>query len=200
MIGERLRAMPRDDFHLLARLLTMSAADFLDEWFEGEALKGSKCTSGIIGTFLGPRSPGTAYVLLHHYMGEIDGAFRAWGFSRGGTGAISMAIAGAAAEAGVEIRTKASIERIKVKDGRAVGVVLEGGDEIEATMPAAIFSPSSSLTPTARLPERSTRSTAAPVRISTPASRAAEAMAAEMAPVPPRASPHERNSPSISPM
>ena len=62
--------------------------------------------SGIIGTFLGVRSPGTAYVLLHHYMGEIDGAFRAWGFARGGTGAISNAIADAAREAGVEIRTQ----------------------------------------------------------------------------------------------
>jgi phytoene dehydrogenase-like protein len=88
--------------------------------------------SGIIGTFLGVRSPGTAYVLLHHYMGEIDGAFRSWGFSRGGTGAISLAIAGAAREAGVEIRTEAHIERIRVKDGRATGVVLKGGEEISA--------------------------------------------------------------------
>jgi phytoene dehydrogenase-like protein len=87
------------------------------------------------------RSPGTAYVLLHHYMGEIDGAFRAWGFSRGGTGAISMAIAGAAAEAGVEIRTRASIERIKVRDGRAVGVVLEGGEEIESAVVSSSVDP-----------------------------------------------------------
>jgi phytoene dehydrogenase-like protein len=90
--------------------------------------------SGIIGTFLGVRSPGTAYVLLHHYMGEIDGAFRSWGFSRGGTGAISMAIAGAAVEAGVEIRTEAPVERIKVKNGKATGVVLPGGGEIDATL------------------------------------------------------------------
>src|SRR5215831_18615070 len=79
LIAERLRAMPRADFDLLARLLTMSAADFLDEWFEGESLKGAKCTSGIIGTFMGPRSPGTGYVLLHHYVGELDGVYRAWG-------------------------------------------------------------------------------------------------------------------------
>jgi phytoene dehydrogenase-like protein len=78
------------------------------------------------------RSPGTAYVLLHHYMGEIDGAFRSWGFSRGGTGAISMAIAGAAQEAGVEIRTKAPVSRIKVRGSRAVGVALDNGDEIDA--------------------------------------------------------------------
>jgi phytoene dehydrogenase-like protein len=88
--------------------------------------------SGIIGTFLGVRSPGTAYVLLHHYMGEIDGAFRAWGFARGGTGAISNAIADAAREAGVEIRTQAAIAKIIVKDGKAKGVVLANGDEIFA--------------------------------------------------------------------
>ena len=71
----------------------MSAADFLDQWFETEPLKATMSASGIIGTFQGPRSPGTAYVLLHHYMGEIDGAFRAWGMPRGGTGAVSDAIA-----------------------------------------------------------------------------------------------------------
>ena len=73
--------------------MTMSAADFLDQWFETEPLKATMSASGIIGTFQGPRSPGTAYVLLHHYMGEIDGAFRAWGVPRGGTGAIAYAIA-----------------------------------------------------------------------------------------------------------
>ena len=66
--------------------MTMSSADYLDEWFEFDPLKATKSASGIIGTFLGPRSPGSAYVLLHHYMGEIDGAFRAWGFQKGGTG------------------------------------------------------------------------------------------------------------------
>jgi phytoene dehydrogenase-like protein len=86
--------------------------------------------SGIIGTFLGVRSPGTAYVLLHHYMGEIDGAFRAWGFARGGTGGISNAIAEAAVEAGVEIRKEAPIAKIIVKNGRATGVALVNGDEI----------------------------------------------------------------------
>ena len=86
--------------------MTMSAVDFLDQWFETDVLKATMSASGIIGTFLGVRSPGTAYVLLHHYMGEIDGAFRSWGLSRGGTGAISNAIAGAAREAGVEIRDR----------------------------------------------------------------------------------------------
>jgi hypothetical protein len=73
--------------------MTMSAVDFLDQWFETDVLKATMSASGIIGTFLGVRSPGTAYVLLHHYMGEIDGAFRSWGLARGGTGAISNAIA-----------------------------------------------------------------------------------------------------------
>ncbi len=87
-------------------LMTMSAADFLDQWFETEPLKATMSASGIIGTFLGVRSPGTAYVLLHHYMGEIDGAFRAWGLHKGGTGAISYAIANAARALGAEIRTE----------------------------------------------------------------------------------------------
>ena len=132
MIADRLQGMRRDDFALLARLLTMSAADFLDEWFEGEVLKGTRCTSGIIGTFMGPRSPGTGYVLLHHYIGEIDGVHRAWGFARGGTGALSQAIASAARAAGVEIRVNAPVARVLVKNGEAVGVVLENGDEILA--------------------------------------------------------------------
>ena len=76
--------------------MTQSSGDLLEEWFETDALKGTKAASGIIGTFLGPRSPGTAYVLLHHYMGEIDGAFRAWGFAKGGSGGVSGAIANAA--------------------------------------------------------------------------------------------------------
>src|SRR5687767_1539951 len=96
------------------------------------ALKATMSASGIIGTFLGVRSPGTAYVLLHHYMGEIDGAFRSWGLSRGGTGAVSNAIASAARGFGAEIRTEASVARIVTKNGRASGVVLQNGDEIQA--------------------------------------------------------------------
>jgi phytoene dehydrogenase-like protein len=114
------------------QLLTMSAVDFLDQWFETDALKATMSASGIIGTFLGVRSPGTAYVLLHHYMGEIDGAFRSWGLSRGGTGAVSNAIAGAAVRFGAEIRTEAPVARILTRSGRATGVVLENGDEIQA--------------------------------------------------------------------
>lgn len=114
----------------LVKMMTMSAADFLDEWFESETLKSPMSVSGIIGTFLGVRSPGTAYVLLHHYMGEIDGVFRSWGFSKGGTGQVSLAIAGAARSLGAEIRTSAPVRRILVKDGAAQGVILENGDEL----------------------------------------------------------------------
>ena len=131
-LAEHLRALGAKRFHTLHKLLTMSAADFLDEWFETGALKATKSASGIIGTLAGPRSPGTAYVLLHHYMGELDGVFRAWGFARGGNGSVSAAIAGAALAAGAEIRCNASVEKVLVSHGRARGVVLEGGEEIRA--------------------------------------------------------------------
>jgi phytoene dehydrogenase-like protein len=131
-IGKRFQGMSSNDKYNQVQLMTMSAIDFLDQWFETDVLKATMSASGIIGTFLGVRSPGTAYVLLHHYMGEIDGAFRAWGFARGGTGAISNAIGDAAREAGVEIRTQAAIAKIIVKDGKAKGVILANGDEIYA--------------------------------------------------------------------
>jgi phytoene dehydrogenase-like protein len=133
-LGQRFRGLSRLNQHNLIQLMTMSAADMLDQWFETDVLKATMSASGIIGTFLGVRSPGTAYVLLHHYMGEIDGAFRSWGFSRGGTGAISMAIAAAAQEAGVTIRTEAPVAQIKIRHGRATGVALVGGEEIDARL------------------------------------------------------------------
>src|SRR5436190_10614614 len=140
-IGRRFQGMTSEDKYNQVQLMTMSAVDFLDQWFETDVLKATMSASGIIGTFLGVRSPGTAYVLLHHYMGEIDGAFRSWGLSRGGTGAISNAIAGAAREAGVEIRTETAVSRILVKDGAAVGVVLENGDYFTADVVASSLDP-----------------------------------------------------------
>lgn len=131
-IGRRFRGMRAHDRVNQLQLLTMSAVDFLDQWFETDVLKATMSASGIIGTFLGVRSPGTAYVLLHHYMGEIDGAFRSWGLSRGGTGAVSDAIAKAAREHGAEIRTEAAVAQILTRGGRATGVVLENGDELHA--------------------------------------------------------------------
>jgi len=133
-LGQYGASLSEQEIHRIAKLVTQSSGDLLDEWFEFDPLKGTKCASGIIGTFLGPRSPGTAYVLLHHYMGEIDGAFRAWGFAKNGTGGVSAAIARSAAALGVEIRTQATVQKVVVRGGRAAGVALENGDELQATV------------------------------------------------------------------
>ncbi|MDA1081648.1 MAG: NAD(P)/FAD-dependent oxidoreductase [Gemmatimonadetes bacterium] len=142
--GKHMRGLGAEHFHALHKLMTMSAADFLDEWFETDVLKATKSASGVIGTFLGPRSPGTAYVLLHHYMGEIDGVFRAWGFAKGGTGGVSEAIAGAARGFGAEIRLNAPVAQVIVKNGRATGVALENGDEFEAPVVVSGLDPARS--------------------------------------------------------
>jgi phytoene dehydrogenase-like protein len=140
-LGRRFQNMSSDARYRLVQLMTMSATDFLDQWFETDVLKATMSASGIIGTFQGVRSPGTAYVLLHHYMGEIDGAFRSWGFAKGGTGAISNAIAAAARDAGAEIRTGAAVSRIASRGGRATGVVLENGDEIHGSIVSSSVDP-----------------------------------------------------------
>lgn len=140
-LGRRFQKLSDEDKYNQVQLMTMSAVDFLDRWFETDVLKATMSASGIIGTFLGVRSPGTAYVLLHHYMGEIDGAFRSWGLARGGTGAISNSIADAAREAGAEIRTESPIAKIVVKQGRATGVVLENGDELDARVVSSSVDP-----------------------------------------------------------
>lgn len=135
------RGLDEEALHTFLRMLTTSSADFLDEWFETEVLRGTMCASGIIGTFLGPRSPGTAYVLLHHYMGEIDGSFRSWGFVRGGMGGVSQAIARAAQGFGVTIRTGAAVARILVEDGRATGVELADGERIRSRVVVSNLDP-----------------------------------------------------------
>jgi phytoene dehydrogenase-like protein len=131
-VGNHFRGLEGKLLYDLTKLMTASSADFLDEWFETDALKATMSASGIIGTFMGPRSPGTAYVLLHHYMGELDGAFRSWGFARGGMGTISRVIADAARHYGAEISTQASVDRVLVRNGRAYGVALQSGEEFEA--------------------------------------------------------------------
>src|SRR5206468_9617575 len=100
------------------RIFTQSVADFLDRWFESEQLKVSLATDGVIGTFAGPRSPGTAYVLVHHVMGKVDGHRGLWGFVRGGMGAASDAIAAAARAAGAAIRVSAEVDHVEVQHGR----------------------------------------------------------------------------------
>jgi phytoene dehydrogenase-like protein len=137
----RFRQLPRQDQYNQVQLMTMSAVDFLDQWFETDVLKATMSASGIIGTFLGVRSPGTAYVLLHHYMGEIDGAFRSWGLARGGTGAISNAIASAARAAGVTIQADTEVARILVRGNRVEGVALRNGDELRSRVVASSLDP-----------------------------------------------------------
>ena len=111
------------------RFWTMSVGDFLDEYFESDVIKAHMAGSGIIGTALGIYSPGTAYVLLHHYMGDVDGSIGSWGFARGGMGSIAKALAGAFQSFGGEIMTDAGVDKILVKNGETRGVVLENGDE-----------------------------------------------------------------------
>jgi len=131
-LGRHVNGLGARTFHDLTKLMTMSASDLLEEWFETDIVKSLYALNGIIGTMLGPKSPGTAYVLLHHYMGELDGAFTAWGCQKGGTGGVSEAIASSARSFGAEIRVEAPVAKVLVKNGRAVGVVLEDGEEILA--------------------------------------------------------------------
>jgi len=114
------------------KVMTLSVAELLDEWFESPQVKAARCVSGAIGTYGGPYTPGTAYVLLHHYIGEIDGQMAEWAFVRGGTGAVSQAIADDATEHGAELRTGARVGRILVENSRAVGVALTDGTEVRA--------------------------------------------------------------------
>jgi phytoene dehydrogenase-like protein len=130
--GKHLKGLGKDTFHTLSKVMTMSAEDFLAEYFETDIIRANHSLSSVIGTFLGPKSPGTAYVLLHHYMGDLDGAFSAWGAQMGGTGGVAEAIASSARSHGVEIRVDAPVAQVIVKNGSAVGVALGNGDEIYA--------------------------------------------------------------------
>ncbi len=130
--GKHLKGLGKDTFHTLYKVMTMSADDFLAEYFETDIIRANHSLSSVIGTFLGPKSPGTAYVLLHHYMGDLDGAFSAWGAQMGGTGKVAEAIASSARSHGVEIRVNAPVSQVLVENGTAVGVALENGDEIHA--------------------------------------------------------------------
>jgi phytoene dehydrogenase-like protein len=116
----------------VTRLLTGSIADLLDRYFESDAVRGVLSVSGVIGTWAGPRSAGTAYVMLHHHVGEADGQTGAWGFPRGGMGGVTNAIAAAARSFGAEIRTGAEVAQIRSSGGRVTGVTLASGEEIDA--------------------------------------------------------------------
>jgi phytoene dehydrogenase-like protein len=132
-VAWRFRKLDERGVGDVTRLMTMSVADLLEERFESDALRGVLAVSGVIGTWAGPRSPGTAYVMAHHKMGDVgDGQLGSWGFPEGGMGAVTQALRAAAAAFGAEIRTEAEVARIKVSEGRATGVVLAGGDELDA--------------------------------------------------------------------
>ena len=135
--GARTAGLSRREVHDLVRVFTMSVADLLDDWFEHPALKGSIASTGVVGMWAGPRTPGTAYNLLHHALGEIDGISGGWGQVIGGMGAISIAIARSAEAAGAEIRTDAEVASIDVRDGRTVGVTLADGSELHAPIVAS---------------------------------------------------------------
>lgn len=128
----RLRGWRSKDMTDLLRIFTLSAADFLDQWFENQRVKGALATQAIIGAWAGPMSPGTAYVLLHHWMGEVNGHRGAWGWVHGGMGAIGRALGEAARTAGADIRTGVAVNRIAVRNGRAIGVALEDGTIVRA--------------------------------------------------------------------
>ncbi|MBK5291156.1 MAG: NAD(P)/FAD-dependent oxidoreductase [Acidobacteriia bacterium] len=139
----RFRKLNTASLSALVKIFTQSASDFLDEWFDSPELKVTLATDGVIGANGGPRSAGTAYILLHHVMGGVGGRRGVWGFVRGGMGAVSEAIAAAARNHGAVIRTDAAIRRISVRNGRATGVVLDSGEEIDARAVASNLDPKS---------------------------------------------------------
>ena len=140
-LSARMLKLSRREMVGLVKIFTQSAADFLDEWFESPEVKVTLATDGVIGANGGPRSPGTAYILLHHCMGGVGGKRGLWGFVRGGMGAISEAIAQSARSHGAEIRVNAPVRRILSSGGRVLGVVLEDGEEIEAPIVASNLDP-----------------------------------------------------------
>jgi phytoene dehydrogenase-like protein len=133
-IGNKFLEMGEQRMYETIRFWTMSVAEYLDEYFETDVIKAAMSGSGIIGTALGIHSPGTAYVLLHHYMGDVDGNVGSWGFARGGMGGVSNAIAGAFQAYGGELRTEAGVDTIMVRNGKTTGVALENGEEIQARL------------------------------------------------------------------
>ena len=137
----RMRGLDVPRVGELTRLMTMSAWDLLDDWFESPQIKGAMAVDGIIGTWAGPATPGTAYVLMHHEIGDAGLGLGSWGYPRGGMGAVSEALKSSAEEFGAEVRINAPVERILQRDGRVIGVVLKGGEELEADIVVAATHP-----------------------------------------------------------
>ena len=139
--GNSFRKLSARHQAVLVELMTKSLGDYLDMWFEGEALKGVLGLEGVIGNFAEPYQAGTAYVLLHHAFGEVKGRAGAWGIARGGMGAISDAMASFARSCGVSIETSAPVEKILLENGRACGVQMADGRELTAGCVAANVHP-----------------------------------------------------------
>jgi len=129
-LGRQVMQLSEAQIADMIRFWTMSISDFLDEYFENPVIKGYLAVSAIIGTALGPMSPGSAYVLLHHYMGDVDGNVGAWGYARGGMGSVTQALMKSLLAAGGEVRAGHGVDRILVSGGRATGVALSNGDEV----------------------------------------------------------------------
>ena len=140
-LAGRMRSLRSKDLVALVKIFTQSAAELLDDWFESDEVKVTLATDGVIGANGGPRSPGTAYILLHHSMGGVAGHRGLWGFVRGGMGAVAEAIAASARAKGAAVRTHAAVDRVLVRNGRAFAVVLANGEEIEATIIASNLDP-----------------------------------------------------------
>ena len=140
-LGRRLLGLSLADQRLLADLFTKSASDYLDQWFESEVVKGAFAFDGIVGAYASPMTPGTAYVLLHHCFGEVNGKSGVWGHAIGGMGAISAAIEAAARKRGAEIRTGAPVERLLVTEGKVGGLILASGEKIRANAVASNIGP-----------------------------------------------------------
>ncbi|HEY4374645.1 MAG TPA: NAD(P)/FAD-dependent oxidoreductase [Burkholderiales bacterium] len=139
--GRELRKLGVPAQRDLLELFGRSAGEVLDDWFESEPIKAALGFDSVVGAWASPYAPGSAYVQLHHCFGEVNGRKGAWGHAIGGMGAITQAMAKEAARLGVEISTESPVARVKVSDGRATGVVLENGDEIEARLVAANVGP-----------------------------------------------------------
>ena len=140
-VARKLRGLDMRGRRDLLELFTKSAGELLDDWFECEPLKAALGWDSIVGNYASPYTPGTAYVLLHHVWGEVNGKAGAWGHAIGGMGAISEAIAAEARARGVEIRTGARVVRVLVKGGRAAGVLLDDGTEVSGRRVVAGVNP-----------------------------------------------------------
>src|SRR4029077_8091819 len=135
--GNRLRRLSTENLRTLFDLFTKSAGDYLDGWFEGDLLKALFGFDAVVGNYASPYTPGSAYVLLHHAFGEVNGKQRVWGHAIGGMGAITQAMAKAAASHGVEIETSAPVREVLIERDRVGGVVLADGRIIRSNAVAA---------------------------------------------------------------